>query len=207
MSGWLGSKVWRTRILSIYQAYRKEIKSPIQSNNVILFGIFYSNLYMCMLYVRALPPDSCDIGMPEEMDFHLDWIPWGFMHLLLVILNMSSIREICLQGPLDPPLNINWVISEGSEILQRCGLGTLCLKSWIVFTKLWIQAKCSCSTHPQHEFMHSIARLITYLMKAAASDYYWKAPLRPTNQELPLQQKQGLLREKALETQPVLEIL
>lgn len=51
------------------------------------------------------------------------------------------------------------------------------------------------------------AKLITYLMKAAASDYYWIPPLRPTNQELPPQQKQGLLREKALETQPVLEIL
>lgn len=51
------------------------------------------------------------------------------------------------------------------------------------------------------------ARLITYLKKAAASDYYWKAPLRPTNGELLPQQKQGLLREKALETQPVLEIL
>lgn len=54
---------------------------------------------MWMLDVRVVVGiyffiDYCDIEVEKEIDFYFDWIFWGFMYLLLVILNMLSIRGI-----------------------------------------------------------------------------------------------------------------
>ena len=54
----------------------------------------------------------------RKTDFHLDQISWGFVHLLLVILNVSWSREVNLQGTIRSTHEYKLGHHEGSEGLR-----------------------------------------------------------------------------------------